>query len=175
MTKKIKKEQLLIGVLAGILLLMIAIPLPGKEQAAAKTENAQGEERMMQTTTEEQLKNILQQISGVGKTEVFISYADDGKIVVEKDCSISEELVQEADSSGGTRTTTTTRSEQETVCRNSEMPYVIQELTPTVKGVLVVAQGADNEKIKTQIRETIVALFGLETHKISIMKMEVSR
>ena len=96
-------------------------------------------------------------------------------MVVEKDESVSEELIQEADSSGGTRTTTTTRNDRETVYDGSESPYVIQELSPTVKGILVVAEGGGNETVKKQIQETIEALFGLDAHKISIMKMEVSK
>jgi stage III sporulation protein AG len=51
---------------------------------------------------------------------------------------------------------------------------VVQELSPKVKGVLVVAEGGGNLSVKKQIQETIEALFGLDTHKISIMKMEVS-
>ena len=87
----------------------------------------------------------------------------------------AEELVQEADSSGGTRTTTTVQNERKTVCGMGEAPYVVQELSPTVEGVLVVAQGAGSASVKKQIEETIEALFGLEAHKISIMKMEVSK
>lgn len=169
MIKKLKKEQLLIGALAGIFLLVIAIPVPGEKEDTVITE-----EKKVEVAMEEQLEMILQKISGVGKVKVLITYEDRGKVIVEKDSSASEELVQETDSNGGTRTTTTTRSELETVYHASDSPYVIQELMPTVKGILVVAQGADSEKIKTQIRETIEALFGLETHKISIMKMEVS-
>ena len=123
---------------------------------------------------EQQLKEILQKISGVGQVEVLITYEDNGRTIVEKDQSISEELVQEADSSGGTRTTTTSRNEKETVYENDETPYVVQELSPQVKGILVVAEGGGNVSVKKQIQETIEALFGLDAHKISIMKMEVS-
>ena len=96
-------------------------------------------------------------------------------MILEKDESVSEELVQETDSSGGTRTTTTRRNERETVYDGDETPYVVRELMPKIEGVLVVAQGAGNVSVKKQIRETIEALFGLEEHKISIMKMEVSK
>ena len=124
---------------------------------------------------EAELKEILQRISGVGRTEVFITYEDEGKIVVEKDESVSEELIEEADSSGGTRTTTSTRNEKATVYGNADAPYVIQELSPTIKGILVVAEGGGNVTVKKQIQETIEALFGLDSHKISIMKMEVTQ
>lgn len=175
MIKKLKKEQLLIGALAGILLLVIAIPVPKTEKAEEKEDIVPEETVEKERSLETQLKEILQKISGVGRTEVFISYEDDGKIIVEKDESVSEELIQEADSSGGTRTTTTTRNEKETVYGNAESPYVIQELSPTIKGILVVAEGGGNVAVKKQIQETIEALFGLDSHKISIMKMEVTK
>ena len=172
MIKKPKKEQLLIGALVGILLLVIAIPVP-KDEKQQETEVLREESVEKEADIETQLKEILQKISG--RAEVFITYEDDGKIVVEKDESVSEELVQEADSSGGTRTTTTTRNERETVYGGTESPYVIQEITPTVKGILIVAEGGGNASVKKQIQETIEALFGLDSHKISIMKMEVTK
>lgn len=174
MIKKIKKEQLLIGALIGILLLVIAIPVPDAEKNE-QTEAVKEEVSEREYSLEVELKEILQRISGVGRAEVFITYEDDGKIIVEKDESVSEELIKEADSSGGTRTTTSTRNEKATVYGNSDAPYVIQELSPTIKGILVVAEGGGNIAVKKQIQETIEALFGLDSHKISIMKMEVTQ
>ena len=172
MIKKLKKEQLLIGALVGILLLVIAIPIPEKEeQVIIKEEASENKEPAIEISLEE----ILQTISGVGKVEVFITYKDYGKMVVEKDEAVSEEMIQEVDSSGGTRTTTTVQKERQTIYGMGEEPYIIQELAPTVEGVLVVAQGAGNVSVKKQIQETIEALFGLDAHKISIMKMEVSK
>lgn len=174
MVKKIKKEQLLIGALIGILLLVIAIPVP-KTEKNEQPEVLKEEVSEKEYSLEVELKEILQRISGVGRAEVFIAYEDDGKIIVEKDESVSEELIKEADSSGGTRTTTSTRNEKATVYGNTDAPYVIQELSPTIKGILVVAEGGGNMAVKKQIQETIEALFGLDSHKISIMKMEVTQ
>lgn len=172
--KKIKKEQLLIVALFGILLLVITIPVP-KE----KTETLAGvdvaEENRLQSTEEEQLKKVLQTIAGVGRVEIFISYKDRGRFVVEKDETVSEELIEEVDGGGGKRKTTTVQNTGETVYGEGEIPLVVQEITPAIEGVLVVAEGGGNVEVKKQIEKSIVALFGLETHKISIMKMEVSK
>ena len=174
MVKKIKKEQFLIGALIGILLLVIAIPVP-KAEKNEQTEAVKEAISEKEYSMEVELKEILQRISGVGRTEVFITYEDEGKIVVEKDESVSEEQIEEADSSGGTRITTSTRNDKATVYGNADEPYVIQELSPTIKGILVVAEGGGNMTVKKQIQETIEALFGLDSHKISIMKMEVTQ
>ena len=174
MIKKLKKEQILMILLGAVLMILIMIPVPQKEKLTENTEKVAveiGEE----SSVEHQLKEILQKISGVGKVEVLITYEDRGRVVVEKDLSVSEELVQESDSNGGNRTTTTTRNESETVYDKTESPYVIQEITPTIKGVLVVAQGGGDSVVKNKIQETIQALFGLDSHKISIMKMEVTK
>lgn len=175
MIKKIKKEQLLIGTLFGILCLVVVLPVPEKKEAQEMSVEESMREKRPAETTEQQLEEILQKISGVGQVEVFITYTDYGKFVIEKDESVSEELIQEADGSGGTRTTTTVQKEKQTVYGAGEEPYIVQELSPAVEGVLVVAQGAGNVSVKKQIQQTIEALFGLDAHKISIMKMEVSR
>jgi stage III sporulation protein AG len=176
MIKKLKKEQWVIGFLMAILVLVIMIPVPEKraQEEVSGKENKVNSLEGQGDSLEKQLQAILQKIAGVGKVEVLITYEDKGRVIVEKDESVSEELVQEADSGGGTRTTTTSKNEEKAVYGNSENPYVVQELSPKVKGVLVVAEGGGNLSVKKQIQETIEALFGLDTHKISIMKMEVS-
>ena len=175
MIKKIKKEQMLIAALFGILCLVIAIPVQEKEEKESSVLTEDEGEVLKEETMEQRLKEVLQMISGVGEVEVFITYADKGKILVEKDESVSEEMIQETDGKGGTRTTTTVQSDSQTVYGTGENPYVVQQLLPEVEGILVVAKGAGNLSVKKQIQETIEALFGLETHKISIMKMEVSK
>ena len=176
MIKKLKKEQLLMMALFGILLVVLAIPVPKDNENEKEEKNMKTQETKIGTENQEsesRLEEILGKISGVGEVEVFITYRDGGRVVVEKDETLSEELVEETDSVGGTRRTTTVQTEKQTIFDQENTPYVIQEMTPMVEGVLVVAEGGGNEAIKKQIENTIKALFGLETHKISIMKMEV--
>ena len=45
-----------------------------------------------------------------------------------------------------------------------------KELTPEIAGVLVVADGGDNAVVVKNITDAIRALFGVEAHKIQIMK-----
>ena len=46
------------------------------------------------------------------------------------------------------------------------------ETNPEVKGVLVIAQGGGNSRVRQEILEAAQALFGIDAHKIKIMKME---
>ena len=51
-------------------------------------------------------------------------------------------------------------------------PYVTSESNPRVEGVLVIAQGGGSSRIRQEILEAAQALFGVDAHKIKIMKME---
>lgn len=41
----------------------------------------------------------------------------------------------------------------------------------SVSGVVIVAEGADNAVVRTKISEAVMALFPIDAHKISIIKM----
>ncbi len=47
-----------------------------------------------------------------------------------------------------------------------------KELTPRVEGVVVVAGGGDDAVVVKNITESVQALFGIDTHKIRIVKKE---
>ena len=54
-----------------------------------------------------------------------------------------------------------------------ELPFQIKykEITePEVEGVIVAAEGGNNAKTAADITDAVVALFGIEVHKIKVMK-----
>lgn len=161
-------------VLFGILLLVVAIPTNEKENEKVSLPLETVEQRA-EISAEEALEEILGKVAGVGRVEVYIRYGDRGTVVVEKDENTSEEQVEETVRNGGKRKTTTIQRQQQTIYGDQEVPLVVQELLPAVEGILVVAEGGGNEAVKKQIEKTMMALFGLEAHKISIMKMEVTK
>ena len=55
---------------------------------------------------------------------------------------------------------------------NETYPYVINTLQPQIQGVLVIAQGVESPVMQQLIMEGVMALFGIESHKISIINME---
>ena len=52
-------------------------------------------------------------------------------------------------------------------------PYVVKTLSPEIEGVLVVAEGAGSGIVNRTIVEAVQALFGVEAHKVKVVKMEV--
>ena len=49
-------------------------------------------------------------------------------------------------------------------------PYVSKELSPRIEGVVVIAEGGSDSVVKQNITEAVQALFGIDTHKIRVMK-----
>ena len=177
--KKLKRSDWLILVLAGILILIIALPTDTKEkkQAEEAKENISKENNTMEASKDEierKLEDILEKIDGAGDVKVMITYQDSGTQVVEKDKNTSENSLEESDSTGGVRSTKEQQLQESTVYEDADAgntPFVSKELLPKVEGILIVASGGDNQKGKQNISEAVLALFQVEAHRIKIVKM----
>lgn len=194
--KKIKKDQILILFLLGVLLLVIAVPGGKKDEGDGTTVyggneevslSGQASEREYVSGLERNLERVLGQMEGVGEVTVMITLKESAEKVVEKDVSVSGETVSEEDSQGGVRKTENENRGETTVyygdgglggLRGSsssgtgQNPYVRKERTPRVEGVVVVAGGGDDAVVIQNITESVQALFGIDTHKIRIVKKE---
>lgn len=173
-----KKNQLLVLLLAGILLVVIALPTSGKQakkemgNTGAQTEytSSEGYENKM----EEKLNGILKQVEGVGEVQTMITLKTSAEKVVEKDREENSQSVEETDQGGGKRVTEDNSSGETTIYGNSSTegePYVSKEISPQIEGILVIANGGDQAIVIQNITEAIQALFDVDTHKIKIMKM----
>lgn len=149
-----KKEKLVVILLFGLLLMIVALPVKEKKDREMPEEEKESEntfqEADWQEKMEERLTQVLEQVEGIGDTEVFLTCSGTEKKVVEKD---ETESVYEKDA------------------RGNQSPYVVQEQYPQVTGVLIAAKGGDNPMVVQNIREAVQALFQVEPHKIKVMKM----
>nr|WP_296265202.1 stage III sporulation protein AG [uncultured Merdimonas sp.] len=183
--RKLKKDQILILLLTGVLLVVIALPSGGtKETTGGERDSDQTEMPVQDSQTgytqylEQKLSDTLSQIEGAGEVTVMVTLKSSAEKVVEKDQTSDQETVTESDSQGGTRTTKQENQEESTVYAQGDgqdqSPYVSKELSPQIEGVVVVAQGGDQAVVKQNITEAVEALFGIESHKIRIMKKHES-
>lgn len=173
---KDKNTWLVFGLL-GVLLLVIAMPTEQADDKEPKTVQAQppventaesGQESDPTAALEKRLEETLSLIDGAGRVRVMITLKDTGEKVVEKDvarCSDTD--------SGGSQNTDQSQSSVYVRDGSVETPYISNELTPQVEGVLVVAQGGGNSMVKQNILQSVMALFPLEAHKITIVKMSM--
>lgn len=180
--KRISKNQLFIGGLAGILLLIIAMPadtdknkeqnMPEKE-SSEKTEQGAENKISYGRELERKLEQILGEMEGVGKVEVMITLKDDGERILDKDITRSSQEVSEEDGTVKRNTRESQYQEETVFSKETEngQPFVAKETTPQIEGVLVVAEGGENAKTVKNISDAVLALFPVEVHKIKVVKM----
>lgn len=124
--KNLKKDQLLILLLAGILLMVIAVPAgKTKEHASSASDGNTGktvrgtsdgtDEEMYTTYLEDRLSRILSQIEGAGEVKVMITLKSSAEKVLDKDTESDQETVTEEDSQGGTRQSSKASKKENTV------------------------------------------------------------
>lgn len=200
--KKLRKDQLLIMILCGILLCVIALPVQEKDSVSSgsksnisdrssvtigkSTQSSEEPESFQQaggaetlsyaSYWEERLKKSLSRIEGAGEVEVLITLKESEERILEKDIPEQVSETAETDAEGGSRTISERRQEETTVYTVNEagqsVPYVSKVIQPVIEGVVVIAQGGDSEIVKQNIIETIQVLFGIEANKIRVVKMK---
>jgi len=126
---------------------------------------------------EQRLENILSQIKGVGEVNVTVFLASGPKYDYALNVSTIEKQIDEKDQNGGLRTTTEVTEDGQLVIVRSdrtggEEPVVAQEYKPDIQGVLVVAEGADNSKVKANLLAAVTTILDLESHKVNIQSKE---
>ncbi len=124
------------------------------------------------------LEKILSQVQGAGQVEVSVFLAAGPSYEYATNVSDNQRVVDEKDQGGGIRLTTEhNSSEQHVLIRGNqaglEKPIVLKETRPKILGVLVVADGAGDIKIKNKLTRAIEIALGLEIHRIQVLSREV--
>ena len=109
---------------------------------------------------EKRLAQLLSTVAGVRRADVFVTLERGTRLIV------AEELTIE-DHGGVERRRTSApalvRSGQ------SEQPIVLQVDWPAVKGVLVVAQGAEDPELRFRIARAVQTALQIEMHRIEVL------
>ncbi len=199
MIEKIKtfmknRNNLIVVVLAGILLMVIALPVENagrKEKSSASGENENNSDSYFiepqkdgesgtdlddyVLAMEQKIEEILGEMEGAGKVKVIITLRSSTEKIVEKDEPVTRSDTLEEDSQGGTRKVTSLDTGESTVYSSegsASEPYVVKTLAPEVEGVVVLAEGAGNGRVSKNISDAIQVLFGIEAHRIKVIRME---
>ncbi len=178
--KQWDKTQWTILILAGILLMVIAIPTEEKRDREVtleeREENVSLNEESYAESLERRLQNKVPNLPGRRGGEVMITLENYGESVVEKDNADSTSRRVQEGAEGRNTTEETREVHMETVYQDADRgkePFVGSEKTPKIAGVLVVAQGADKTAVKQNISDAVMALFQIDVNRIKVVKMNI--
>lgn len=122
---------------------------------------------------EDNLKNILSKIEGVGNVDVMITLNTDEEVVAAVDMIQSSVVTSEKDSNGGTRETTQTESNNKIVTTQDiggqNTPVILKKIMPEIRGVIVVADGAKDPGLKYELSLAVQTALGIPAYKVKII------
>ena len=128
-----------------------------------------------QEKQEKDLERILGKINGVGSVDVVINFQSSEVKVPAVDNSSQKSTTEETDSEGGTRVNSQETDGDKIVMSNSSNgsePVILNTEKPEVLGVMVVAEGAEDSKIKYEITKAISSLYNISVDKVNVLAMK---
>lgn len=174
-------SNLVILLFAGAIVLLLSnFLLPGKDATSKLTpkvrEDGKGEQYVSNLTEENyannielRLEEILKKIKGVGDVHVMITFEDTAEKVPVFNTTQIIERTDEKDAQGGTREVTREDlSQQIAFSSGSDSLMILKETKPRVRGVIVVAEGAENIEIKEKLYSAVKTVLGIAGNKVEI-------
>lgn len=121
---------------------------------------------------ENRTKEILEKIVGVGTVDIMVTVDSTEEIVVQRNMNDSQAQSEETDASGGKRHTTQYTRDGEIVTYSQsgdETPIITKRIKPQVRGVLVVAKGAENKVVRNLIEQAVEKGLNVPSYRISVV------
>ncbi|MEG6615895.1 hypothetical protein V6C27_05565 [Peptococcaceae bacterium 1198_IL3148] len=121
----------------------------------------------------DKLQQMLAMVEGAGDVQVTVRLASSSRSEYAINTSTGTKTTEEKDQAGGTRVQTEGNDTGQLVLikdnDGKEIPVLQQETAPNVSGVLVVATGASDPAIKTELFRAVRVALGVEPQKILVL------
>ncbi len=123
---------------------------------------------------EARLAALLSQMKGVGKVDVMVTFSTTRENIPAYDTKRNQSSTDEKDSAGGTRSISQEEYDSTLAYEDSssggKKPVILKELEPEVKGVLVVADGADSVEVRERICNAVTVVLDIPVHRIQVVQ-----
>jgi|LSQX01.3.fsa_nt_gb stage III sporulation protein AG len=120
------------------------------------------------------IEQILSLIEGVGEVSVMVTLNSTAEIIPAVEIKNNQTITKEEDNQGGKREVTQTEEENKVLVLNKQggeqQPLILKELKPEVKGVIIVAEGVSDPKVKFEVYEAVKAILGIKAHQVKVFE-----
>lgn len=117
---------------------------------------------------EKKLEDILSQLKGVENVRVMITLEDTVEKIPAFNITKNNETTNEIDAHGGTREIIRDDMTIQVVTNSEGGMIVLKEIKPKVKGVIVVAQGAEDIEVKEMLYEAVKTVLGISGNRVEV-------
>lgn len=121
---------------------------------------------------ENQITELLTSMIGIEEVTVKVNLESTEELIIEKNRNMTEQITKEKDKQGGTRDISDYKKDEQVVLyqnNDNEQPLIIKTLKPKVRGVVIVAKGAEKIQIKALISEAVQRFLDIPPYKIAIL------
>jgi stage III sporulation protein AG len=127
---------------------------------------------VLEKELESKLQANLLQMEGAGKVLVSVSFSTGLKTEYARNENVTKRTSKETDKTGGIRETTeVTQNNQIVMPSGSSQPVMVMEDRPEVAGVLIIAEGARDAKVREGIHTAVQTLLNIPGSKITVVSM----
>jgi len=169
--KPISRYVMIAVICLGLLAMIWPIGRNSDSAAIQPAKSGQAANDMVKSDLTANLESILSQVKGAGVVEVSISLASDGQKSYASNSRDENREIREGSTSNGAKMTN-----EETKVRDLAVsaggPLLVENKTPEVLGVLVVADGADRPEVAERLLEGTATLLNISPYQVSIMPRE---
>ncbi|HBU85737.1 MULTISPECIES: stage III sporulation protein AG [Paenibacillus] len=148
-------------------------PDPTTSMASIQTDPTdQNPFQAIEIAFEDKIKGVLENIVGVGTVDVMVTVDSTEELVVQRNVKDSQQLTEETDANGGKRHMTQYTRDGEIITyeiSGDQTPIVTKKLKPQIRGVLVVARGAENKVVKDLITDAVEKGLNVAAYRISVV------
>ena len=121
------------------------------------------------------LKNVLQQINGIGRVEVIV-YCESGEEQVPAFNNNETTSNTTEKATDGSNRTITQKSNGSTIVVTTEggdnKALILKKNKPKVTGVFIVAEGAEDKVIELQVSKAVSSLYDIPENKVNVYPMK---
>jgi stage III sporulation protein AG len=142
------------------------------DQPAETVRNVPTVNRSYEEALEAKLANLLSQVKGAGAVTVSITLENGSANEFAKNTTKESKTIQEKDTAGGIRTTTESKESDQILLSKEnglDRPVTVREIKPVIKGVLVIAEGAQDSVVKANLTRAVEAGLGIPVYKITVL------
>ncbi|MEG1525176.1 MAG: hypothetical protein RRZ24_05920 [Clostridia bacterium] len=169
-------KKLELAVYGGLILIVVGLyaatlvpkgTTPSTVQSSVTSPGATAEEGV-----EERLREVLACIRGAGHVEVMITYETGTELVAAMSTNVNSNASETNDGEKTSTTTQTTESSQPATFGGGggDEPIILMQKQPVVRGVIVVAEGAADIKVKLDLQRAVMAVLDIPISRIEVFE-----
>ena len=175
MSSKDKTKYIVIIGMIGILLIATSTLIPKNSDGRTESSNLKNvTAETYVAQLEKKINSMISQIEGVGSSEVVITLENG----IENVYANSERKTSDCNENISGKSTNRNDTQHDVVIidgSGGKQALVITQKEPTVKGVVVVCEGADNSVIVNRVTDAVTKSLNIKTNRISVVKKQQTK